>query len=53
LTADVLRRRIELMVEYLKMRVTMADWHGVRDAAADIEQLMAQLEVVEKTRARR
>lgn len=34
------------MVDYLKLRVDMSDWHGVRDAAADLEKLEAQLEIV-------
>lgn len=33
------------MVEYLRLRLDMEDWHGVRDAAADLEKLEAQLEI--------
>jgi hypothetical protein len=30
-----------IMVEYLKLRLYLEDWHGVRDAAADLERMEA------------
>lgn len=38
-----LRAAIETMVRYLDLRRELRDWHGVRDAAADIEKLEAAL----------
>jgi len=32
------------MLLYLNLRVKMEDWHGVRDAAADLEQIDARIE---------
>jgi hypothetical protein len=29
----------KIMVEYLKLKVEQEDWHGVRDAAAELETL--------------
>ena len=30
-----------IMVEYLKLMLYLEDWHGVRDAAADLERMEA------------
>lgn len=43
-----LRAELAIMEAYLSMRVQMRDWHGVRDAAADIEQMEAKLAVIEE-----
>ena len=32
------------MVRYLRLRLRMEDWHGVRDAAADLEQIDARID---------
>lgn len=29
----------QIMVDYLKLKVEQEDWHGVRDAAAELETL--------------
>jgi len=38
-----LEKDISLMKDYLQLRLQMNDWHGVRDAAADIEQLVSEI----------
>jgi len=40
--ADLLSQR-ETMTDYLQLRVDTQDWHGVRDAASDIEVIEAKL----------
>ncbi len=35
----------EVLIDYLKMKVDQADWHGVSDAANDLRVLEAQLQV--------
>jgi hypothetical protein len=32
----------DTLIAYLRMKVEQADWHGVRDAAVDIEILEAR-----------
>jgi hypothetical protein len=32
----------QILIDYLKMKVDQADWHGVRDAAVDIEIMEAK-----------
>jgi hypothetical protein len=39
------------LIEYLKAKVELADWHGVRDAAVDIEILEAKENVRRSHRA--
>lgn len=34
------------MIEYLDLRRKMCDWHGVMDAAADIRELQAQINIL-------
>ena len=41
-----LRQAVSQMKEYLQLRFTMSDWHGVMDAAADIRELEAQIKVL-------
>lgn len=44
--ADIIRhleRRRDVMKQYIELRLEMEDWHGVRDAAADLETLESQL----------
>lgn len=31
--------RIALMIDYLKMKTELGDWHGVADAAMDLREL--------------
>jgi hypothetical protein len=32
----------EIMIQYLKLKVFLEDWHGVADAAMDIRELEAK-----------
>lgn len=42
----MLKAHRETMIEYLKMRVFVQDWHGVMDAAADIREIDAKLHLL-------
>jgi hypothetical protein len=42
-----LRRGIEVMEAYLRIRMEMRDWHGVMDAAADLRELEAKLQTLD------
>lgn len=44
-------QRIDLMVEYLRMRLELGDWHGVMDAAADLRELEAERRVLQEREA--
>lgn len=33
--------RKNIMLEYMKMMIVDEDWHGIRDAAADLERMEA------------
>lgn len=39
---------LERMVNYLHLKVQKRDWHGVADAAMDIREIEAKLELVRK-----
>lgn len=41
-------QRIALMVEYLRLRLEMGDWHGVMDAAADLRELEVERRVLQE-----
>jgi hypothetical protein len=45
LRAKLLRQRSE-MIRYLKLKTWMQDWHGVADAANDLREIDAKLEVI-------
>ena len=36
------------LVEYLKLKVEQADWHGVSDAANDIREVEAKIAVLKE-----
>jgi hypothetical protein len=36
------------MTEYLKLKLEQEDWHGVVDAAMDIRELVAKLDLLEE-----
>lgn len=40
--ADLIKQR-DRLVEYLKLKVEMNDWHGVADAAMDLREVEAQM----------
>lgn len=46
-TVADLRAHLEHLEAYLAAKVAMRDWHGVRDAAVDIEVLEAKIGVME------
>ena len=39
-----LRRQIDKLVDYIKLKIEQNDWHGVSDAANDIRELEAKIE---------
>lgn len=43
-----LKRAVAQMKDYLQLRFTMDDMHGVMDAAADIRELEAKIKVLEE-----
>lgn len=43
-----LRKRRETMMEYLIMKFSEWDWHGVQDAASDIRDIESEMRGVEK-----
>lgn len=46
ITLKELKEQRKVMIEYLKLRTKMEDWHGVRDAGADLEQIDAKIKVL-------
>src|SRR5690606_30124820 len=50
--ADIIRRlerQRQQMVNYINLRLELEDWHGVRDAAADLEAIDAQIRLLRLT----
>ena len=43
---DQLHRDHQIMIGYLHMRVASRDWHGVRDAATDIEVIEGKMQTL-------
>jgi hypothetical protein len=41
-TLEEIQYAINVLTTYLELKVKMRDWHGVRDAACEIEALEAQ-----------
>lgn len=39
--SDTATKNKKLLIKYIRMCIKLEDWHGVRDAAADIEILEA------------
>jgi hypothetical protein len=35
------------MIAYLKLKLEQEDWHGVMDAAADIREIVAKMQIME------
>jgi len=35
------------MTEYLKLKMKQEDWHGVADAAMDIREIVAKLQILD------
>lgn len=38
-----LQEQVDVMVEYLELKLRLKDWHGVADAAMDIRELEARI----------
>ena len=38
----------EAMIEYLKLKVAQEDWHAVADAAMDIREIVARIELLKE-----
>jgi hypothetical protein len=47
MSIEKLTQSIEIMEQYLRVRLEMRDWHGVMDAAADLRELEAMLRVLQ------
>lgn len=43
-----LQKEKQGMIEYLKLKLDQEDWHGVADAAMDIREIVAKLEILEE-----
>lgn len=43
-----LEAHVRTMVDYLRMKLEQRDWHGVADAAMDIRELEAKLDLLRK-----
>lgn len=48
MTIDKLEEHKRRMIDYLKMRLDLEDWHGVQDAASDIREIDAQLRLLKE-----
>ena len=46
-TTDQLEQQIGVLVEYIRLKIEQADWHGIADAANDIRVIEAQIKVLE------
>jgi len=46
-TTDQLQQQIGVLVDYIRLKIEQADWHGIADAANDIRVIEAQIKVLE------
>jgi hypothetical protein len=46
-TTDQLEQQIGVLVDYIRLKIEQADWHGIADAANDIRVIEAQIKVIE------
>lgn len=42
-----------IMVTYLKLKLEESDWHGIADAAMDIREIDAKLEIINELKIKR
>lgn len=49
-TITMLQQRILVLREYCRMKLDAGDWHGVSDAANDLRELEAQLQLLTELR---
>lgn len=47
---EILEKRLDRMKNYLLLKYEEGDWHGVADAAMDIREIIAKLEVINENR---
>lgn len=45
LQIETLESKIQNLVQYINMKITLRDWHAVADAAMDIRELEAKIQV--------
>lgn len=45
---DLIRER-EILIAYLESKMKTQDWHGVADAAMDLREVDARIEVFKRT----
>ena len=43
-----LKDQLAQMKDYIQMRLDMEDWHGVQDAASDIREILAKMEMLKE-----
>lgn len=48
ITMSLLEHDLEVMKDYLKVKLDESDWHGVCDAANDIRCIQSKLQVFKK-----
>ena len=46
-TTDQLEQQIGVLVDYIRLKIEQADWHGIADEAKDIRMIEAQIKVLE------
>ena len=49
MTRNNLLKQRETLIEYLEMKVSVEDWHGVADAAMDLRELDVRLKVLDES----
>jgi hypothetical protein len=45
---EELQRSLKIMEVYLALRLSMRDWHGVMDAAADIREIESKIATIKE-----
>ena len=48
MTIELLLADIEILKTYLQLKFRQGDWHGVSDAANDIRDLVAKVELLKE-----
>ena len=43
---EELEQRKKVLIQYIYSSITIEDWHGVRDAASDIEVIEGKIDVL-------
>ena len=45
---EELELQLPIMIAYLRLKLDQQDWHGVADAAMDIREIVARLEIFQQ-----